>query len=188
MRQRHGATIHELRLAIECLPRATRLAMLQGIQTNEIIAGAYSDANGICPMLAAHRAGGRTCSISFARAWDRFAFRDSRISRARPATERELLVLKTQLKASLLDDEGPTPDLAAVLADHRRLVARRVSPGPRHREAPAEDSDRIRELGSRHGWAWTCVVRRYDDYRRVLARLTSSPEADPDDGDRALVG
>ena len=26
-------------------------------------------------MLAAHRAGGRTNAISFARAWDRFAFR-----------------------------------------------------------------------------------------------------------------
>ncbi len=28
-------------------------------------------------MLAAHRAGGRTSFISFAEAWDRFAFRDT---------------------------------------------------------------------------------------------------------------
>ena len=67
MGERRRATIEDLSRAIECLPRATRIAMLEGIESNEIIVGAYSADGGICPMLAAHRAGGRTDAISFAR-------------------------------------------------------------------------------------------------------------------------
>ena len=46
--------------------------MLRGIATNRIIVGAYVDrsSGGICPMLAAHRNGGRTDVAAFARAWD----------------------------------------------------------------------------------------------------------------------
>ena len=83
MGERRRTTIGDLRLAIECLPRVTKLAMLAGIERNEIIAGAYASDDGICPMLAAHRAGGRTNFISFARAWDRFAFRDASTYSAR---------------------------------------------------------------------------------------------------------
>lgn len=167
MRERRRTTVSDLRRAIECLPRATRLAMLEGIERNEIIAGAYTDSGGICPMLAAHRAGGRTDCISFARAWDRFAFRASKskkATRARRATERELLILRTHLEASLLDDEGPARDLAAAMSEHRQLVAQRPTPKP-------GDPDRTRELQHRPGWAWTRIVRRYDDYERTLALL-----------------
>src|SRR5436309_3409468 len=90
MRTRRQATIEDLRVAVECLPRYTRIAMLHGLRTNEIIVGAYSSDGGICPMLAAHRAGGRTSMISFAKAWDRFALRGRRKARPRPATAREL--------------------------------------------------------------------------------------------------
>src|SRR5689334_15778317 len=107
MRTRRRASIEDLRLAIDCLPHRTKLAMLRGIATNEIIVGAYSTSDGICPMLAAHRAGGRTSLISFAKAWDRFAFRDSRSQRARRATERELLILRAHLEASLLAEDAP---------------------------------------------------------------------------------
>ncbi|HZE05617.1 MAG TPA: hypothetical protein VE127_10360, partial [Solirubrobacteraceae bacterium] len=93
MRTRRRATIEDLRLAIDCLPRPTRIAMLRGIEANEIIVGAYSTSDGICPMLAAHRAGGRTSLIAFADAWDRMAFRGAREARARRASERELLIL-----------------------------------------------------------------------------------------------
>ena len=58
--------------------------MLDGLNSNEIIVGAYSSEGGICPMLAAHRSGGRTSFISFARAWDRFAFRDARLAKCSP--------------------------------------------------------------------------------------------------------
>src|SRR5437763_15884007 len=135
MRERPRATLNDLRLAIECLPRHTRVAMLEGIRRNDIIVGAYSNGSGICPMLAAHRAGGRTDFISFAKAWERFAFRGVRRQVARRATERELLILRTHLQASLLADDGPAPDLRAALAEHRRLMTRQPRPGdpPRSR-------------------------------------------------------
>jgi hypothetical protein len=186
MRTRRQATIQDLRLAIRCLPRDTRIAMLDGIRDNNIIVGAYSDRNGICPMLAAHRAGGRTSLISFARAWDRFAFRNVGRGLARRATARELLVLTSHLEASLLEDDGPALDLGAAILEHRALVAGRppadragaaTRPGDADR---AGDPDRATELRSRPGWAWLRVMRRYDEYQRALVRLDSeAAEAEP---------
>src|SRR3954467_438627 len=99
---RTRSSVEDLRLAIECLPARTREAMLAGIRSHEIIVGAYSDrAGGVCPMLAAHRCGGRTSFISFARAWDRFA--GSR--KARRAPPRELRILEGQIEASLLAED-----------------------------------------------------------------------------------
>jgi hypothetical protein len=191
MRERRQATISDLRQAIDCLPRDTKVALLHGIRSNQIIVGAYADEGGICPMLAAHRAGGRTSFISFAKAWDRFAFRDTRVRRARRATERELLILRTHLEASLLQHAGPDPDLAAAVAEHRALIdlreeraqreprrgARTVAPRRGDERSPRPgDADRSRELRTREGWAWTRVVRRYDDYERALRRLDSEQE------------
>jgi hypothetical protein len=108
--------ISQLETAIECLPRTTREAMLEGIRTRPIIAGAYTDnRGGICPMLAAHRGGGRTSLLSFARSWDAFA----RATRVRRATQRELRVLEDLLVASL---ERET-DLGAAIAAHRESTA-----------------------------------------------------------------
>src|ERR1700751_4153968 len=120
MRTRRPATIEDLRVAIDCLPRRTRIAMLEGIDANEIIVGPYASPEGICPMLAAHRAGGRTSLIAFAEAWDRLAFRGVRRARAgaRRATERELLILRSHLEASLLSDETPAGELAAARQEH----------------------------------------------------------------------
>jgi hypothetical protein len=109
--------ISQLETAIECLPRATREAMLEGIRTRPIIAGAYTDNHGgICPMLAAHRGGARVSLLSFARSWDAFAGAE----RVRRATRRELRVLEDLLVASL---EHET-DLGAAIADHRQATAR----------------------------------------------------------------
>ena len=173
MRTRRTTTIEDLRRAIVCLPRHTRIAMLEGIRANPIIVGAYSNGDGICPMLAAHRAGGRTDFISFARAWDRFAFRDARRRRARRATERELRVLVTHLEASLIEDDGPAPDLTAAIAEHRALAGRRDAQKPARAERRVRpgDPDRSRQLRGRPGWAWMRVVRRLDDYERALALL-----------------
>jgi hypothetical protein len=108
--------ISRLESAIECLPRPTREAMLEGIRTRPIIAGAYTDnRGGICPMLAAHRGGGRTSLLSFARSWDAFA----RAKRVRRATRRELRVLDDLLVASLAQDV----DLGAAIAEHRESAA-----------------------------------------------------------------
>jgi hypothetical protein len=124
MRTRCRATIEELRQAIDGLPRHTRVAMLEGIAANDIIVGAYSNGEGICPMLAAYRNGGRTSLIAFAQAWDRVAFRGQKRARARRATERELLILSSHLEASLLEDDVPAGELGAVRREHEALMAR----------------------------------------------------------------
>ena len=99
---RARSPIEDLRLAIDCLPVRTRRAMLEGLRSSEIIVGAYSDrAGGVCPMLAAHRCGGRTSFVSFAHAWDRFAG----ARRARRATAREVRILEGELEASILAED-----------------------------------------------------------------------------------
>jgi hypothetical protein len=111
--------IDDLRLAIDCLPPQTRVAMLSGVRSNKrIIVGAYVDREGgVCPMLAAHRQGGRTDFLCFAKAWDRF----TRARGTRPATRRELRILTNQLQASIASEVGI--DLGDVIADHLRLTA-----------------------------------------------------------------
>ncbi len=88
--------------------------MLEGIAQNTIIVGAYTDrSGGVCPMLAAHRHGGRTNLLAFAKAWDRFCG----AKRPRTATDRELQILKSHLEASML---GVTrEDFTAAIADHQ---------------------------------------------------------------------
>jgi hypothetical protein len=191
MRSRPRATATDLRRAIDCLPRHTRVAMLEGMDSGPIIVGAYSNEDGVCPMLAAHRAGGRTNLIAFARAWDRFAFRDARKARARRATERELRVLTTHLEASLLEDEAPQVGLAAARHDHLELRRRREDTEAqarqgrarpeaqtRQRRARPGDPDRSAELGGRHGWSWTRFFRRYDEYELALERLEAQESAE----------
>lgn len=148
--------------------------MLDGIRDDSIIVGAYTHSDGICPMLAAHRRGGRTNLISFARAWDRFAYAGARVAKPRPATARELLVLRTQLEASLLEDEAPQSDLAFAITEHRDLVSRRQR-DERRRLRPG-DPDRARELRSQPGWAWLPPVRRYDEYQWALERVNAEAE------------
>src|SRR4051812_7266605 len=54
-------------------PAPPRGANREGRRQHDIIVGAGSDRHGgMCPMLAAHRHGGRTSFVSFAHAWDRF--------------------------------------------------------------------------------------------------------------------
>ncbi len=114
------------------MPRHAREAMLRGIADNTIIVGAYTDpiSGGICPMLAAHRNGGRINLASFARSWDRYTDAD----RPRPATERELRTLVALLESSLVD-ELPAP--APEPRPSRRIPFRiRRVRKPRDAEAP----------------------------------------------------
>jgi hypothetical protein len=181
MSRHRRSPAHQLRTAIDCLPTETRVAMLEGIRSNDIIVGAYTDRRGgVCPMLAAHRCGGRTDFLSFARAWDRFA----KVKRARRATERELRVLTSHLEASLLADEALAADFKAAIADHRDLVSKRPA------EAPAKvrpgDPDRSKELASRHGWNWLRPFRRLDEYERALARVEEEARAAEDEREREV--
>jgi hypothetical protein len=144
MRTRPRATITELRRAIDGLPRDTRVAMLEGIRSNDIIVGAYTHAAGICPMLAAHRQGARTSHIAFARAWDTFALGATRHRSARRATRRELLVLTAHLEASLLEEDA-VPGLAEAIAEHRGMRTRRGDLG-RVLGRLERESARVRQL------------------------------------------
>jgi hypothetical protein len=132
--------------------------MLDGIEANRIIVGAYTDRQGgVCPMLAAHRRGGRTSLASFAHAWDRYT---GARGRARSASDRELTTLRAMLEASIALDETPS------LADVPRRLRRRDT-GERHR---------ARELRLQPGWAWLRPFRRLDDYERALGRLEGGSE------------
>jgi hypothetical protein len=110
-------TAERLRTAVELLPRHTREAMLRGIDTNPIIVGAYTDnKGGICPMLAAHRNGGRTSFASFARAWDDFTRAPKR---PRRAGRREVRALRTYLEMSLLNEDTDGASLSQIAASIR---------------------------------------------------------------------
>src|SRR3954468_18714901 len=134
--------ITELRRAIDRLPLGTRRAMLDGIEGNRIIAGAYTDnRGGICPMLAAHRNGGRTTLLAFARSWDKFAG----ARRVRNATDRELAVLERLLSESL-DSYTEPEDLRAAIADHQALKQRHAEAEPQQIEATRLTEQPIRRL------------------------------------------
>jgi hypothetical protein len=156
----------ELRQAIDCLPERTRRAMLEGIHANEIIVGAYTDRRGgVCPMLAAHRHGGRTSLASFAKAWDRYT---GARKKSRPATERELNTLRAMLEASLMYGES---ELATAVAAHRESGKRKAE------KRDTGERSRLRELRNRPGWAWLRVFRRYDDFQAALAQAESVEKA-----------
>jgi hypothetical protein len=146
-RRNRSRAVVQLRRTIDCLPLATRRAMLEGVTASErIIVGAYVDGEGgVCPMLAAHRRGGRTNFLSFARAWDRFT---RARGRARLATQRELDILIGQLEGSLARDSGG--DLAGAIAEHRRLAGRSVveeaDPAGEISAARISPARRIRQL------------------------------------------
>jgi hypothetical protein len=125
--------------------------MLAGIDANSIIVGAYTDRQGgVCPMLAAHRNGGRTSLASFARAWDRYT---RARGRPRPATDREIGTLRSMLEASITLDETPA-------LGHARRPKR-----------PTGERHRARELRYQPGWAWLRPFRRLDEYERAVSDI-----------------
>jgi hypothetical protein len=145
--------------------------MLEGIQHNEIIVGAYTDRKGrVCPMLAAHRNGGRTSLASFAKAWDRYT---GAKKRARPATEREVRTLRSMLEASLIYGAS---ELATAAADHRTLLGRRPQEGRAQERRDTGERSRIKELRDKPGWAWLRVFRRYDDFQAALGQAESEEQ------------
>jgi hypothetical protein len=141
-RRRQSSSVEGLRLAIDCMPVATREAMLRGLRENErIIVGAYVDElGGVCPMLAAHRNGGRTDFLSFAKSWDRFTHARGQ---SRAATQRELRILLAQLEDSLMGATGLELDQA--IREHRQLIVGRI----RGRRALVDQADPKGEILAR---------------------------------------
>jgi hypothetical protein len=129
--------------------------MLDGLEDNQIIVGAYTDPRGgVCPMLAAHRHGGRTSFATFAKAWDRYTRAGPR---ARPASERELRALRSMLEASLAEFPGGDSTLGEEVSRVkalRRASAERAARGAGQglmsqllrRDRAAQESEREREL------------------------------------------
>src|SRR3954454_24392545 len=158
----------ELRQAIDCLPDRTRRAMLDGIEANDIIVGAYTDRRGgVCPMLAAHRHGGRTRLAGLAKAGGRHT-RARR--RPRPATERELRTLRAMLQASLFYGGS---ELAQAANEHRESRKQNAE----SRKVHTGERSRLKELKGRPRWACLRVSRRYDDFQAALAQPESEEKA-----------
>jgi hypothetical protein len=120
LRRAHRREAQRLRRVVDCLPYDTRVAMLDGMRRyDRIIVGAYTDrTGGVCPMLAAHRCGGRTDFRGFARAWDRFTGAGKR---ARRASDREVHTLIAHLQASIwAEDDRRAQTLRTDVALPRR--------------------------------------------------------------------
>jgi hypothetical protein len=187
-------------MAIQALPTHTKEAMLKGIDSNRIIVGAYVDprSGGICPMLAAHRNGGRTSVAAFAIAWDAY----TGAKKPRRATRREVRTLRMLLEWSLAGDGAGVPpsgsiaELAAQLRAEReqfRCAAEAAGMADTPAETPSEpellppdllpddaeirvrrrlptgERHRARELWLRPNWAWLRPAKRYDEYKDLLA-------------------
>jgi hypothetical protein len=188
----------DLRVAIDQLSPRTRLAMLEAVRcpATRLIAGAYvaSDREGICPLLASHRRGGRvhdasTTSSPFAAAWDRFT--QTRTGATRDIGAHERRMLETMLLASLARDRRRR--VAAELARAKRgrraereRIVRAAVAGVRRgldstlREglvARALERDRAPELKDRAGWRWVGMHRRYDDYRVAVGKALRTENA-----------
>jgi hypothetical protein len=79
------------------LPIETKEAMLVALDSETIVTGAYTHDGGVCPMLGAHRRGGRTDRESFAKSGERY----TGAGKGRRATEREIRTLRCMLEVSL---------------------------------------------------------------------------------------
>jgi hypothetical protein len=131
MSRRKRSPSERLRNAVQALPRHTKEAMLSGIEGSRVIVGAYVDKRGgVCPMLAAHRNGGRTNFGTFARAWDAFTHANPR--KPRRASRLEVRILENYLEMALIRDgiggetlpERPlAEEVRDVKATRRRLAA-----------------------------------------------------------------
>ena len=113
------------------MPRQTVEAMLRGIRGNRIIVGGYVDKRGgVCPMLAAHRNGGRTNFGTFARAWDAFTGAGKK---PRRAARRDVRTLEGYLEMALTRDPVAPSDTERPLIEAVREVK-----ASRRREAEIE--------------------------------------------------
>ena len=114
----------ELRRSIDVLPERTRRAMLHGLGNNTVITGAFAaSGQGACPMMVAHREGGRTSCCTFPEAWDRFTGVYGRHI-VREATPYEVQILCEEIEASLVPLPKVNP-LADAIAEHQAMVAAR---------------------------------------------------------------
>ncbi len=136
----------ELRRSIDVLPERTRKAMLVGLGNNTVITGAFAASkDGACPMMAAHREGGRTSCCTFPEAWDKFTGVHGRYI-IREATPYEVQILCEEIQASLV----PLPNLLSeAIAEHHAIVeARHLQDTIAEREAVAAQERAVEEAAA----------------------------------------
>ncbi len=185
--RRRRRPAQELRATIDQLPLEVRQAILTGIKSQRIIAGAHADGvGGVCPMVAADVSWRRISPASVelaqeaARAWDRYA---EATNTWHPATKHQLLALRAMLEASILEQSTSTDmPLAEAIAEHQRATSRRFSATPRRIARPRSgeradtgERDRSAELRGRPGWSWLRAFRNLDDYEDALRALPDTP-------------
>jgi hypothetical protein len=128
----------ELRRSIDVLPERTRKAMLIGLGNNTVITGAFAaSGQGACPMMAAHREGGRTSCCTFPEAWDKFTGVYGRHI-VREATPYEIQILCEEIEASLAPLPKVNP-LADAIAEHQAMVAARRQEAELAAQQPVDD-------------------------------------------------
>jgi hypothetical protein len=152
-----------LRNSVYAMPARTKAAMLRGIRSNRVIVGAYVDKRGgVCPMLAAHRNGGRTNFGTFARAWDAFTGANQR--KPRRASRREVRTLEGYLEMALLREgvAGTEPVPERTLAEEVRDVQ-----ATRRRMAAAE-AEEFSDLSVEHVLATAYAERVKDEDREPV--------------------
>jgi hypothetical protein len=126
----------ELRAVVDDLPLPVRMAMLEGVHHERVIAGAYTDNHdGVCPMLAAHRHGARHSHPDFARTWDEFA--EAPIEGFRTARPEHVAALADVLRASIEAELRPAVPEPVVPAAARPVPVPRSVPV----DAPAASAD-----------------------------------------------
>jgi hypothetical protein len=166
-----------------------------------LIAGAYVDGDGgTCPLLAAHRRGGRVSdeaavATPFAGLWDLYT--GTRSGRPRPIEQEERRALEAMLTASVAREQRHRAE-----AELERARAEQVRERDRERREQAgreaiirirhgfggkglasslvttlTDRDRRAELSERAGWAWVGVHRRYDQHRATLRKALADEHA-----------
>ena len=170
MRRRDRNPAERLRLAVDAMPPRVKEAMLRGVDANRIIVGAYVDRDGgICPMLAAHRNGGRVSLASFARAWDRY----TGAKRPRPATRREVRTLRSLLLSGISGGDPAQPgsiaEAAARIRAERAAIAQREALIAHSMRPATGERHRASELRGRLRWSWMRPARHYEEYRDLLA-------------------
>jgi hypothetical protein len=118
-RDKHPTPHEQLQAAVRSLPQHTVVAMLEALDSDLIIVGAYTDSKwgGVCPLLAAHRRGGRPDHATFASAWDRFTGAVGHPPR--PAFRSELRALRHELEAALLETRERDRARRELLAEAR---------------------------------------------------------------------
>lgn len=155
--------------------------MIRGIDENPIIVGAYTDKQGgVCPMLAAHRNGGRTSFASFARAWDDFT---GVTKRPRRATRREVRTLRSYLEMSLIADDGSVPSLteaAREIRAQRGVEPEAAAPTPSAKPGKPPDRFRVWDLRGRHRRRRAEARTSVDLYEATYAASLQEPAPSED--------